>query len=56
MSTVNVIKPNNMFHTPDDWQELQEWIERHSTHERIHLLTAAMMAWNLCIKQMETEQ
>ena len=50
MSNANVIKPNEMFHTPDDFQELQEWINRHSLDERIHLLTAAVMGFNLAAK------
>lgn len=41
------IRPVGMFHTPSDWEELQDWIERHSVDERAHLYTAAVMAWNM---------
>ena len=44
------IKPNEMFHTPDDFEELQDWINRHNLDERIHLLTAAVMGFNLAAK------
>jgi hypothetical protein len=44
------IKPSGMFHTPDDWDELTAWIERHNAEDRVHLFTAAAMAWNLAAK------
>ncbi len=42
------IKPAAMFNTPKDWDELQKWINLHTNmHERMHIMTAAYMAWNL---------
>lgn len=55
MSNANVIKPNNMFHTPNDWEELMDWINRHHSNESVHLLTAAVMAWNLAAKVTNKE-
>ena len=37
----------DLFHTPKSWDELHEWIALHSAEDRPHLITAAMMAWNL---------
>ena len=50
MSNANVLTPNNMFHTPDSWKEVVDWIEAHPREDRIHLYTAAVMAWNLAAK------
>ena len=55
MSNANVIKPHNFFHTPESWDEVERWINRHSPDERIHLLTAAMMTWNLATKTVNKE-
>lgn len=44
------IKPNKFFHTPDDWDALEAWINLHYGHERLHVMTAACMAWNLACK------
>lgn len=41
------IAPSPMFHTPKDWDELMDWINRHSPDERAHITVAAVMAWNL---------
>lgn len=38
---------NGMFNTPKNWKEIEDWINLHSPEDRIYLLTAAMMAWNL---------
>lgn len=48
--TQTILTPHGMFHTPDDWDALNAWIERHPPADRIHLITAAMMAWNLAAK------
>ena len=40
----------NLFHTPIDWDELLDWVNRHSGDERPHLVTAAAMGWNLAIE------
>ena len=50
MSNANVLTPNNMFHTPESWKEVVDWIELHSKEDRVHLYTAAVMAWNLAAK------
>ena len=42
-----MLTPINLFATPDSWEKLQDWIERHPQEERAHLYTAACMAWNL---------
>ena len=55
MSNVNVIKPHNFFHTPESWDEVERWIELHPKEDRIHLLTAAMMTWNLAVKTVNEE-
>ncbi len=44
---MNKIQEVEMFRTPDNWQELHDWINRHSSEERPHLIVAAVMAWNL---------
>lgn len=46
----NKLQPNGMFHTPSGSSELYAWIEAHPADERIHLYTAAMMAWNLACR------
>ena len=45
--TDSKLKPIGLFHTPDNWDELMTWINRHHSSDRPHLLTAAGMAWNL---------
>ncbi len=49
------IQPVGMFHTPENWDELFKWIELHNPDDRPHLLTAAIMAWNLAAKLTNTE-
>ena len=44
------IQPVELFHTPKDWDELMDWIKLHNPEDRPHLITAAMMAWNLACK------
>ena len=39
----------DFFHTPTNWDELLNWIDRHSREDRPRLLTALAMAWNLAI-------
>jgi hypothetical protein len=46
----------NLFHTPYDWDELMDWVNRHSKSERPHLLTAAAMGWNLAVATNESIQ
>ena len=50
------LKPAAMFNTPEDWDELQKWINLHTNmHERLHIMTAACMAWNLACKYVNDE-
>lgn len=44
------LTPSNFFHTPENLDELMRWIERHSSEDRAHLMTAVMMTWNLAAK------
>jgi hypothetical protein len=55
MSNANVIKPNNFFHTPESWDEVERWIEAHPKEARVILYTAALMAWNLAAKTVNKE-
>lgn len=48
-------KPNNLFATPTG-EELQKWIERHSTEDQAHLWTAAMMGWNMACKASREQE
>ena len=41
------IKSVELFHTPESWTELQDWIEGHTGSERAVATVAAVMAWNL---------
>lgn len=50
------LNPVQMVHTPADWKELNDWIDRHSPDERAHLYTAAIMAWNLASKLVAEAQ
>ena len=48
-----MITPLNLFHTPEDWDELMAWIHQHNNKDKAHLTTAAAMAWNLSAKIVE---
>ena len=48
-----MIKSIGLYHTPESWDELIEWINMHHKSDRAHLLTAAGMAWNLAAKAVE---
>ena len=41
---------SGLFHTPDSWDDLMDWIERHPPKDRPALITAAGMAWNLALE------
>ena len=45
----------NLFHTPMSWDELMDWVDRHSRDDRPHLITAAAMGWNLAVQQSKQE-
>jgi hypothetical protein len=46
------IQPHRFFHTPARWSEVEGWINRHPAEDRIHLMTAALMTWNLACSGM----
>ena len=41
---------SGLFHTPDSWDSIMEWIERFPKDDRPGLVTAAGMAWNLALE------
>ena len=48
MSKRKRLMPCGLVHTPESLQALESWIERHPNGpEKVHIWTAAMMAWNL---------
>lgn len=48
-----MITPLNLFHTPEDWDELMVWIHQHNDQDKAHLTADAAMAWNLSAKIVE---
>ncbi len=44
------IQPVELFETPKDWKELMTWVSAFCPSDQPHLITAAMMAWNLACK------
>ncbi len=44
------------FHTPSDWDELMDWVDRHAKSTRPHLIVAAAMGYNYAVKQSKEEQ
>ena len=50
-----MIKPLGLFHTPENWDELMQWIYAHNSSDVVHLTTAAAMAWNLAAKLSEED-
>ena len=51
-----MIKPNDLFHTPKDWEEILNWIDQSPKEERPTLWIAAVMAWNLACKFVNEEK
>ena len=49
------LKPCNIFHTPKDLDELQNWIKLHPDSDRGGLMTVMGMTWNLCAKLTSEE-
>tara|TARA_Y100000114_G_scaffold96579_1_gene89881 strand:+ start:366 stop:539 length:174 start_codon:yes stop_codon:yes gene_type:complete len=48
--------PIDLFHTPEDWKELNEWVMKHTDYqERMHIMTAVYMTWNLACKIVNDE-
>ena len=48
--------PIDLFHTPEDWKELNEWVMKHSDYqERMHIMTSVYMTWNLACKIVNDE-
>ena len=57
MSTKTILKGTNMFHTPEDWDELFAYIEQFSeSGEKIAAIVCAHMAWNLAAKLTQPEE
>ena len=46
----------NLFHTPLDWNELIDWINRHPKDDRPPLITAAGQGYNLAISLNQKEE
>ena len=44
-----------MFNTPESFDVIEEWINRHPKEDRIFLMTAAMMTWNYACKVANDE-
>ncbi len=55
MAERTTLQPCTLFHTPKDMDELIERINVHPECDRVYLLTAAMMAWNLAAKLTSEE-
>lgn len=54
MSTIeNPFTPNGMFHTPENPEELAAWLNNFNGHEKIIVLTAMNMTWNLASKMID---
>jgi hypothetical protein len=49
-TTKPAIKPCNIFHTPEDMDELEQYLANFSGGEAIAARVSAMMAWNLACK------
>jgi|AntAceMinimDraft_11_1070367.scaffolds.fasta_scaffold06640_5 hypothetical protein len=46
----------NFFHTPADWNELQNWLDGLYGSEKAAATTAALMAWNLAASLTNKEE
>ena len=42
--------------TPDTWEDVDNWIALHAPEDRIHLYTAAFMAWNYACKVVDMDE
>ena len=49
------IKPHGLFNTPESFDVIEAWINRHPQEDRLHLMTAAMMTWNYACKVANDE-
>ena len=49
------IQPHGFFNTPESFDVIEAWINRHPKEDRIHLMTAAMMTWNYACKVVNDE-
>jgi len=45
-----MIKPCNLFHTPADMHELENYLDNFTGSEAIAARVSAMMAWNLACR------
>ena len=52
-----MIEKLNIYHTPQDWDEMVRWVNMHAPNQRIPLMKATGMSWNLACKfAAENEQ
>tara|TARA_R100000951_G_C2529344_1_gene145907 strand:- start:81 stop:257 length:177 start_codon:yes stop_codon:yes gene_type:complete len=48
------LQPVGIFHTPENVQELQDYLATFTGSDAVIANTAAFMAWNLCAKLTNT--
>jgi len=53
---VMAIEKLGFVNTPDDWEAIEAWIDKHPREDRVHLWVAAGMAWNLAIQQSTNKE
>lgn len=51
-----MIQKEPMFNTPESWEDLLKWVQLHNPSDQIHILTGAMMAWNLACDYIQKEK
>ena len=52
------MQKQNLFATPESWEDLLQWVLLHPKSDQVHILTGAMMAWNYAchiVQQSEKE-
>lgn len=45
------IRECSAFAEPDTWQQIENWIDKHTGLEALHITTACMMLQNLIVKK-----
>lgn len=59
MNTENkplVLKSQELFACPDNWSQIEAWVEKHPPGDRVHLYTAIFMTINLIVKKEKQKQ
>jgi len=51
---MNKITKVGFIHTPESWDELLDWINRHHRDQRPPLVTAAGMGYNMAVKDSQS--